>query len=631
MDFIRKFDIELDKEIYYAGEILSGKIIVQNTENIRVQGIRLHIRGKAHAEWRITRAGERRHVKQDEHYIDERKSIWGKDKNEEGPIPILPRGNHKYPFEFKLPESALPCSFESKIGTIRYYIRVTIDIPYASCPQGIKYFTVVGPHTDCMDERFLTPSHAESKRYNCILCCGKGPLSLKGTLERTAYCCGENVKLKVEIQNGCDEEVWLVCRMMQYVEYFINRGVLGLSKELRHTVMQVESPHIEPHTTTSLDDLWHQLQVPIMPPTMVDVCGLVQIYYTLRLCLRMEKSGDALEVEMPVTIATVPFRIPSNPIPEIQYDVAADYVEGGMYISSEFQLGQVYMGDDEDSDTDKEILYRPVYVCVPHKRPTPRHKTRSSDINRSTSPNSTDALLPESAETPKVATPDESSIRDNDVQVQLDKSPVSIKIVRDTENTRPKDDDLKNKEELPTTAKDERKDSQKDAVPIPIVKEYCVQQVETSDGFKSKDDSLPIVKESDADVIDNIVSNDKSAKESANKGPTNVPIITMSAPVTLDNTSATKVKQDTSTAVSKGDGTVSTTKCKTTFREVHETSSALLVKTVETVKVKNIVVSTNETEEREFKITKSEHSHSDVSSQRAQGVPSTVEEKIERV
>lgn len=302
-----------------------------------------------------------------------------------------------------------------------------------------------------------------------------------------------------------------------------------------------------------------------------------------------------------------------------------------MYISSEFQLGQVYMGDDEDSDTDKEILYRPVYVCVPHKRPTPRHKTRSSDIKRSTSPNSTDALLPESAVTPQVATPDESSIRDNDVQVQLDKSSVSIKIVRDTENTRPKDDDLKNKEELLTTAKDERKDSQKDAVPIPIVKEYCVQQVETSDGFKSKDDSLPIAKESDAVVIDNIVPNDKSAKESANKGPTNVPIITMSAPVTLDNTSATKVKQDTTTAVSKGDGTVSTTKCKTTFREVHETSSALLVKTVETVKVKNIVVSTNETEEREFKITKSEHSHSDVSSQRAQGVPSTVEEKTESV
>lgn len=77
------------------------------------------------------------------------------DKNEEGDIPIMPRGDHKFPFDFQLPESALPCSFESKIGTIRYYLRVIIDIPYASPPQGLKYFTIIGPHIDCMEDRYL--------------------------------------------------------------------------------------------------------------------------------------------------------------------------------------------------------------------------------------------------------------------------------------------------------------------------------------------------------------------------------------------------------------------------------------------------------------------------------------------
>ena len=77
------------------------------------------------------------------------------DKHEDGGIPIMPRGNHRYHFQFKLPESALPSSFESKIGTIRYYIRMTMDIPYSSSPQGIKYFTIVGPHIDCMDDKYL--------------------------------------------------------------------------------------------------------------------------------------------------------------------------------------------------------------------------------------------------------------------------------------------------------------------------------------------------------------------------------------------------------------------------------------------------------------------------------------------
>ena len=85
-------------------------------------------------------------------------SIWGAivpDKHDDGPIGIMPRGEKRYKLEFQLPESSLPCSFESKLGTIRYYIKVTINIPYASSPQGIKYFSIIGPHLDCMDETYL--------------------------------------------------------------------------------------------------------------------------------------------------------------------------------------------------------------------------------------------------------------------------------------------------------------------------------------------------------------------------------------------------------------------------------------------------------------------------------------------
>lgn len=81
--------------------------------------------------------------------------------DDDGVIPILPRGIHQLPFKFNLPQTALPCSFESKAGTIRYYIKVVIDIPYASPPQGIKYFTVVGPHIDCMEEKYLVRSRGQ--------------------------------------------------------------------------------------------------------------------------------------------------------------------------------------------------------------------------------------------------------------------------------------------------------------------------------------------------------------------------------------------------------------------------------------------------------------------------------------
>ncbi|KAK7101239.1 hypothetical protein V1264_024052 [Littorina saxatilis] len=370
MDFLQTFDLDLDKEIYYAGETVSGRVLVENTENMRFTGIRLHIRGKAHAEWKITRAGERRTIRQDEHYIDDRQTLWGKEASDDSNhVPIMPRGSHTFPFEFKLPESALPCSFESKYGTIRYYIRVTLDIPYASCPQGVKYFTIIGPHIDCMDERLLTPAQGTAKRNRCSLCCGKGPLLMRGMMERTGYCCGENVRLKVEIQNGGDHEAWARCQLVQHVEFFINKGVLGLTKEIKHVIAEAESERVAPHNSSTLHSLSDRLHVPVCPPTMVEVCGLVQIYYSLQLFLETEQDRDAAEINLPITIATLPFRIPNTPTPEVHYEEPAETVEGGNYISSEFQLGQVYMGDDTDLDIDRTIIYRPVYVTIRASRP----------------------------------------------------------------------------------------------------------------------------------------------------------------------------------------------------------------------------------------------------------------------
>jgi len=370
IDYIRKFDIELEREYYYAGEKVCGYVVIENMENLKVRGVRLFLRGKAHVEWKITRGGERRTVKEDQYFMDEKAVVWGKDKNDcEGEIPIMPRGDHKFPFEFQLPECALPCSFESKIGTIRYYLRVILDIPYASHPQGLKYFTIIGPHIDCMEDRYLSPLSANEQFRRCCLCCMVGPVNLDATLERSAYCCGENIKLKCEIQNGSDQNVWVICRLIQTIEYKINKGVLGLMKEVSHKVWEYKGPTVPPHTTQSFHDLHKHLQVPVAPPTLAEVCKLIELYYVLKVTLGMEKSGEDLDMDFALDVATVPFRIPSRPSPDLKFENAVDYVEGGMYISPEFQLGQVYDGTVEGSDGDI-VLYKPVYVCIPHEKVT---------------------------------------------------------------------------------------------------------------------------------------------------------------------------------------------------------------------------------------------------------------------
>jgi len=41
-------------------------------------GVQVYLRGKAHVEWRITRGGERRTVKEDQYFIDEKAVVWGR-------------------------------------------------------------------------------------------------------------------------------------------------------------------------------------------------------------------------------------------------------------------------------------------------------------------------------------------------------------------------------------------------------------------------------------------------------------------------------------------------------------------------------------------------------------------------
>ena len=119
MDYIRRFDIELERTHYYAGEKLRGWVVLDTTENIKVRGekphvtsryvyrgksrslrgrrffknrivqvymqesisrsgIRVVLRGKAHVQWTIMRGGEARIAQQDQYFIDEKRIIWGK-------------------------------------------------------------------------------------------------------------------------------------------------------------------------------------------------------------------------------------------------------------------------------------------------------------------------------------------------------------------------------------------------------------------------------------------------------------------------------------------------------------------------------------------------------------------------
>jgi len=61
---------------------MSVSVTIVTCDNVLsiVLGIRVVVRGKAHAEWKVVVSGDRRTVKDDQYFIDDRAVIWGKGK-----------------------------------------------------------------------------------------------------------------------------------------------------------------------------------------------------------------------------------------------------------------------------------------------------------------------------------------------------------------------------------------------------------------------------------------------------------------------------------------------------------------------------------------------------------------------
>ena len=84
-------------------------------------------------------------------------------------------------------------------------------------------------------------------------------------------------KFKLEMVN-----MYICIFCLQHVEFRINKGVLGLTKEIHHKIWEFKGPTVSPHTTKGFHDFHKLLQVPVMPPTLADVCKVIELYYVLK-------------------------------------------------------------------------------------------------------------------------------------------------------------------------------------------------------------------------------------------------------------------------------------------------------------------------------------------------------------
>lgn len=72
------------------------------------------------------------------------------------------------------------------------------------------------------------------------------------------------------------------------MEYFIERGVLGVTKETEHLVLEYKGDGVKPNTSSKWDSD-QDLVLPVTPPSLVGLCRLLQIYYVLKVGFQIQQ------------------------------------------------------------------------------------------------------------------------------------------------------------------------------------------------------------------------------------------------------------------------------------------------------------------------------------------------------
>lgn len=311
MGKVDSYYISLDNPLatYYAGQTVTGKVILKLNEELSLKGIYLRINGEANVRWSEQETPPGRNTKSRRVFRSDSHTYF----NYEMPLLQVPEseekvdlaaGNYEYSFSQLLPTN-LPSSFEGSCGQIRYTVSSSISRPWRFDPKCLAVFTVL----EVVDLNTLPgidlPCNGQNSKTLGFMCCLKsGSISTLLTLNKQGYVPGENLSINADINNSSDLSITdvtstLIC-MITY-----RAGTY--SKLERLNISSVNHGLVQPHCKEQWSN--EPLSIPSIHPTRVGaaMCRLINLEYFVELKVKPSRRlSRAVETTVPVTIGSVP-------------------------------------------------------------------------------------------------------------------------------------------------------------------------------------------------------------------------------------------------------------------------------------------------------------------------------------
>ncbi|KAG7215051.1 hypothetical protein INR49_010393 [Caranx melampygus] len=341
---------ESNLPVFSGGELVSGRVVVEVTGDVRVKSLDIAARGVAKVRWTESR-NTGANTAYTQNYTEEGPALCVSDEDgpEEG-LTVLHAGVHEFAFSFNLPQismrlnqdlsshsaptshnhraatlpdalsppappppiRALATSFEGKHGSVRYWVKAELHRPWLRPVKTKKEF-IVFEHIDINTPLLLLTadvmmrsgsSGRDQGENSVLLVCASGPISLSAKIERKGYTPGESIQIFAEVEN-CSSRVVVPKAALYQTQTFFAKGK---GKQIQQLVSNLRGDPLPQGKSQSWEG--KQLKIPPVSPSILD-CPIIRVEYALVVYVDVP-GGLNLSVSLPLVIGTIPLHAAST-------------------------------------------------------------------------------------------------------------------------------------------------------------------------------------------------------------------------------------------------------------------------------------------------------------------------------
>ncbi|XP_046745653.1 arrestin domain-containing protein 17-like [Diprion similis] len=300
MGFKDHFEIVFNSPVYYAGQTITGKLIVELKKPKKIKGLYLKYFGKGSVHWNEGWGTTMVSHSNLEIYLMQYQLVCGNETDEYE----LTEGRHVFGFNCQLPAD-LPSSFEGHFGRISYSVKAIIDRPLKNDYVAKQPLTIVSIFD--LNRCSLAAVPVEEQNSKTFWGHPKS-LNMSVNIPVRGFVPGQVIPIKVLLSNESEVPVKsLEATLKQKVVFHAIRK----SSPMKVFVFKNEYPVEE---GIGNKEVHLNFQVPPLPPSFLQFCSIIDLRYQLDIKAKVSGCHRSLKLPIELIIGNIPLVAYEMPI-----------------------------------------------------------------------------------------------------------------------------------------------------------------------------------------------------------------------------------------------------------------------------------------------------------------------------